>query len=146
MNVYVRTVTIVQFFDFPWSKITEALNPTWIQSSGSQWRFSCPGLVYLKLLASAVIQQHTPWKECFSGVTRLKLTRLDCQRHAISSAPKKSRVKATTLSLVKTSVNWIIELWKQARRILCRIGEDTTWNGQLTEVYFTFVNRLMSGP
>ena len=120
-------------FYFTCSKDADAFNPIWVQSSGSQLRFSCLGLVYLKRLAN-VPKWNTQYTLCSSGVTRLKRTRLDGLKSAIWGATKKSRAKAIISILTKRSANSTTELRKQGRKILCRIRQGSTWNGQLAEV------------
>ena len=128
-------LVVIKWFYFACSKDTDALDPLWIQSSGSQFCFVCPGLVSLKLLANA-IKWHPPSGKCTSEVTRLKPTRLHGLTSAFWGATKKLRAKVITSILVKKSVNSTIELRKQGRKILCRIRQGSTWKGHTTEVQF----------
>ena len=71
-------------------------------------------------------------------MTCLKCIAISCLENVISGVKKKSRVRVTMSSLVKTSVNWTIVQRKQDRKILCRIRGDFTWSVLETEVQFTF--------
>ena len=132
--VAISNTVVIKSFYFAYSQDTDALCPIWIQSSGSQLRFWCPGLVSLKLLAN-VTKWNIPLGKCTSEVTRLKPTRLDGLTIAIWDATKKLHAKAITSILAKKSANSTIELRKQDRKILFRIRQGSTWNEQTTEVH-----------
>ena len=67
-----------------------------------------------------------------------KVHRDELPESVFSCVMKKSRVRVTMSSLVKTSVNWTIVQRKQDRKILYRIKGDFTWSVLETEVPLTF--------
>ena len=101
--VAISNSVVIKSFYFICSEITEALaHPIWIQSSGSQLRFWCPGLVSLKLLANVTVAKwHTPSGKCTSEVIHLKRTKLDGLAIAFSSGTKLLAKVITTILIKK---------------------------------------------
>ena len=73
--------------------------------------------------------------ECSPEETLLRRIGSACLKSAISGVRKKSRVRASISSLVKTSVNRTIVQRKQDRKISIRIRGDFTCNVLETEVH-----------